>query len=256
MTMWQRNEARPTKYRDILFRSALEARVAEELDGLGVTWRYELPAHEGCPSVPAVPYLPDFTIVDAPADLELPLWVEVKPADLLYAVRDHAGCPELFDGTRVAELNWRQLFDAQLDEVWKPKRLAELAGRPVLVVYQINRTRSLSVLMRPDRIELSRAHPTVNRRGVLRTREREEEQRRWREQYEREKAEREKQDRLWRQQVIAYAQANGRPARFGGRCAICKQEEAAASLVIFRAADDQWAAVCRSHLAVDNPTHR
>ncbi len=42
--MWTRNDTRPTRYRGILFRSGLEAKVAAELDDLGVSeWQYERP---------------------------------------------------------------------------------------------------------------------------------------------------------------------------------------------------------------------
>lgn len=249
--MWHRNENRPTDYAGIRFRSALEARAAKDLDALGVTWQYEQAVTDPSTSHPIGWYLPDFTITHADPDLEMPRWLEVKPADLLYRVRDHLGCPEHFDGTHNTTADARSLHDAQLTEIWKPKRLAEITGQPVLVAYQLNATRSLSLLMLPNRIQFSKAHPTVNRKGVLARRQREEDQRRWQAEYERHQAEREQEERQWRQHVIAYAAAHGQAARFGDRCVICRQNEAAEAITIFRNADNRWTAVCISHLSTE-----
>ena len=62
-------EAKPTTYKDVTFRSALEACWAETLDKLGVVWEYE-------PEMIALPsganYLPDFRLP------EIAAWLEVK----------------------------------------------------------------------------------------------------------------------------------------------------------------------------------
>lgn len=256
--MWHRDDSKPTKYRGILFRSALEAKVAEQFDKLGVGWKYEVPAHEALSWMqgayedepPQINwYLPDFTIIDGPEYLELPLWVEVKPPELLYAVREYVGCEELFEGIHKAAATAKQMHDAQLTEAWKPKRLAEITERNVLVVSAINRNRTLSVLMLPDRVELSRSHPVVCHRQLLRDRAREEREAQWRAEWERQQAEREEQTRAWREQVIDYARIHGKPARFDGWCQICSQGQAASSLVVYQASDGRWAAVCRAHLS-------
>lgn len=61
-----RYPARPTKYRDILFRSALEARWASFLDHIGWEWVYEPDGPYG--------YIPDFLILG-----EQQFYLEVKP---------------------------------------------------------------------------------------------------------------------------------------------------------------------------------
>jgi len=240
--MWHRDEARPTTFRGTRFRSALEAKVAEEFDRLGIEWEYERPVGE------SIPYLPDFTIVAAPPELELPQWVEVKPAELLYAVRDHVGCPELFEGKYASNITAQAIRDAQLTEAWKPKRLAEVDGRGVLVVSAINRTRTLSIAMYRDGIELWRSHPTVNARGVEKARQRDEDMKRWRAEAEHRRVAREAEQEAWRGQVVAFAREHGKAARFDGWCQVCQTGQPAARLIVFMASDNRWAAVCRDHL--------
>lgn len=195
-------------------------------------------------------YVPDFTIRDAPKQLELPPWVEVKPRELLYALRDHVGCPELFEGVHTADIDAQRMHDEQCSEIWKPKLLAEMTGRNVLVVTAVNRTRILSILMLPDHIELSKSHPGVNHREVTRKREQALREAQWRAEYEQRQAELEEQQQRWRQQMIEYARAHGRRANFDAWCLVCRQPQPAADLVIFRDADGRWVAVCRGHLAV------
>lgn len=239
--MWHRYDTKPTKYGDILFRSALEAKVAEQLDHLGVTWQYETP-------VAGIQwYLPDFTVLDAPEHLEMPRWVEVKPAELLYAVRDHLGLVERFEGIHKSDIDAAQMHEAQLSEVWKPKRLAEVTSEDVLVVSAINRNRLLSILMLPDRVELSRSHPAVCHRQVLIDREREQEDARRQAEYERRQAERAEEDRRQRQNLIDYVRANGRPARWAGWCVLCSQNQPAGVLLIFQYDNGRWGALCRTH---------
>lgn len=255
--MWHRDEAKPTQYHGILFRSASEARVAEQLDTLGVQWKYEVPAHEALtwmqaphanPPEPIDWYLPDFTILDAPEYLELPLWVEVKPAELLYALRDHVGCSERFEGIHRADISARTMHDAQLTEIWKPALLAERTQRDVLVVSAINRNRTLSLLMRGEWIELTRSHPAVNHRQLLAEQEREERWQRQQQEWERQRVERQAETNKQATQIIEYAKLHGRAARFNGWCQLCHVNQAASALVIFRSADDRWVAICRIHL--------
>lgn len=255
--MWVRDEAKPTPYGGVEFRSALEARVAEQFDVLGVDWRYEVKPHEAVswfsgsyePDPPPVTgYLPDFTVMDAPEDLQLPLWVEVKPAELLYAVRDHLGCPERFDSDFVSDINATQIHEANLTEIWKPKRLAEFYERDVLVVYQINRNRTLSILMQPDRVVLSRRHPAVNYRQVVADREKAEREARWRAQREAEDATRKREHAQLVAEWVHHVRQNGRPARYDGRCLLCGTAQPATAILIAQSSDGAWRALCRSHI--------
>lgn len=250
--IWRRDETRPTRYHGTLFRSALEAKVAEELDGFGIQWEYEQPVE-----VDGLPYLPDFTLdprsdladeFDLAGEWGIAPWLEVKPAGLLYALRDHAGLPERFDGNHTLHLTAQDLRAAGMDEIWKPKRLAEATGFTALVVSAINRHRTLSVLMTPDGIELSRSHPLVCHRQLVADRQRAEREAQWRAEMERQRAAYEAEQRRQRQAIIAYAKSRGRPARYDGWCCICSDDHFADELVIFRAANGRWLAVCRTHL--------
>lgn len=64
--------AKPTRYRNTLFRSRLEVRWAILLDQLGIKWLYE----PRCFSVCHGGYLPDFYLP------KLKMWAEVKPGPL------------------------------------------------------------------------------------------------------------------------------------------------------------------------------
>lgn len=254
--MWTRNEAKPTIYKGIQFRSALEARVAEQFDKLGVDWKYEVPAHqavswlqgayEGDP--PRVPYLPDFLIIDAPEYLQLPTWVEVKPAELLYALRDHLGCPERFEGAKRFEINGQDIYSANIDEIWKPKRAAEIYQHDVLVVSEINRNRTLSVLLTPTHVELSKSHPTVNHRELVRVQEQERRAAERRAEWQQREAERITEQREAWAKAINYARVHGRPARYDGFCRKCNASRTAADLIIFRSADGNWIPICKAHV--------
>jgi len=240
--MWHRNEARPVMYNGITFRSALEAKVAEELDGLDVLWEYErrTPFTER--------YLPDFTITEAHPDLELPRWVEVKPAELLYAVRDYLDVPERFDADQWRWVIARGLHEAQLTEIPKPKRLAEVSGEPVLVVSAINRNRTLSLWLNQDGIRFSKRHPAVNHKQVLLDRAREAEHEAWRLRYEEQARQRAEQATARRANNLAWAQAvTSRPARFEGVCIVCFELHPATNLRIANHSG-RWLAFCSKHL--------
>jgi len=242
--MWHRNEARPTRYGDIMFKSALEAKVAEELDDFRVIWEYEKKADE----TPELGYLPDFTIVQAWDDLELPQWIEVKPADLLYAIRDKAGLDEHFTGSFTFGLTAADLLDAGFPEAAKPKALAERSGLGVLITAKLNRSRTISVLAAPDHIVISREHPAVCWQSVVKERERQLRQAQYAAEAEQREAERAAREADRWNLVVQTARTDGRPARFSGRCWACGQEEVAAELLIFRTDDDRWASCCRTHL--------
>lgn len=64
--------ARPTLYRGIRMRSRTEAKVAQQLDLMGMDWRYEGDAYAGTTGQ----YLPDFTVGEVG---DQPLIIEVKP---------------------------------------------------------------------------------------------------------------------------------------------------------------------------------
>jgi hypothetical protein len=242
LAMWHRNEAQPTIYNGVEFRSALEARVAEQLDGFNVLWVYEEPSGH-----PAVPYLPDFTIVQATTDLDLPRWVEVKPGELLYAIRDKAGLPERFDEPVRLAVTAANLESSGFVEAAKPKALAEAAGEPVLVVSAINRTRTLAVLMAPDHVVLTRSHPAVCWQQILKDAERKRQQAQWAAEAEQRRVEREAAEGRRIQDLLTYVRTKGRNARYDGCCWICRQEQPAADLVIFPA-ERGYGAICRGHL--------
>ena len=255
--MFVRDKARPVKRWGIQFRSVLEVNVAEQLDALDVGWAYER-------AVPGVRYLPDFLITgrrsdwttDEPADpaMDLPAYIEVKPPEALYAVRDAVGLGERFIGSHRYQMGWRDVAE-MADELHKPKRLAEHLGCNVLVAHAINRSRTLAVVMHPDGITVTREHPLVNWRSVLAEREREAWRRRMRaEAAERERErqakaaeyEAERQDR--RVRLLRWFRAQPyRVAMYDGWCHVCGADMAAADLVIAKH-DERWYRCCRSHL--------
>lgn len=242
--MWSRDENRPGIYKGIRFRSTLEVNVAEQLDRLEVVWLYEEPLDQA----KHIRYLPDFTITLADPELDLPQWVEVKPGGLLYAVRDKARLDEKFEGVHRLAITADNLGQAGFDELAKPKALAEATGQSVLAVSAINRFRTLSILLAPDHIELSRSHPTVCRQQVLREQEYEAQRRQWEIEAEQRRIDREGQEAARLAAVLAAARANNRPARYDGWCWHCGQEQIAEMLVIFPA-QDRWGACCRIHLS-------
>lgn len=284
--MFDRNEARPTPYTDRLGRhriydSALEAEVAVQLDALGVTWHPQLPPREGAawsagsyekaPEDISAWYLPDFTIAAADAELDLPLWVEVKPAAMLAKFREHLGVQANFTDDDPRPTSASDFWKANFKELYKPRRLAELYGRDVLVVSEINRHRTLSLLMRPDGIVLSKRHPAVNRARVLADEvkaEKEAQLQAEREARRAEKArqraqrdaEREAQRAEWeaaaaqRQaeqerelaDLARHIQQNGRPARFDGWCLVCRTSQPACALLVARGPDETWKSLCKS----------
>ena len=191
------------------FRSHLEVLVAQELDEHGVNWDYE--RFVVLPDGPQVRYLPDFTINNANLALQLPQWVEAKPQQFLYDLRDVLGVTrrhgERFSGEiRHENVTAKNLQDLLVQELWKPKRLAELTGKSVLIVGTVGGTSSLSIEMFPDSIQFSRQHPFVNWLGIQKAKERE----RKRLEFEAEAAERQ---RAWREQQELNRQAMARQLR-------------------------------------------
>lgn len=215
-------------------RSEIEVGIADELDRHGVTWEYEQPVVLPDGSTPY--YLPDFTIIEAPDELQLPRWVEGKPQEFLYALRKAVGIDrqygEKFSGEiAVDNIDHQRLRSMDHPELWKPKRLAELSGESVLVISVAGASSSLSIEMRPDVIVFSRSHPFVNWATVQRNRQREEQRRH----YQQLEAERQRQlqiaeanRRLAAQQqhqrlaaAIRNALSTG-PNRYDGTCCLCE----------------------------------
>jgi hypothetical protein len=238
------------------FRSHLEVLVAQELDHHGVSWDYERPV--SLPSQLPLPYLPDFTIDSASKALELPRWIEVKPQQFLYDLRDLLGVTrrhgDRFSGEVVREeVTAKDLREMLLQELWKPKRLAELTGESVLVIGTVGGTSSLSVEMCVGSIRFSRSHPFVNWLGVQKAKERERKRLQW----EAEAAERQ---RLWREQQEKECQADIRrlqetlrfrhlgPTRWARACFGCKIFVPAGSgslrKVLFTDGSHQWRVLC------------
>jgi hypothetical protein len=240
------------------FRSHLEVLVAQELDEHGVNWDYERPVV--LPKRPPLPYLPDFTINTASAALELPRWVEAKPQQFLYDLRDILGITrrhgDRFSGEVVREeITAKDLRDMLVQELWKPKRLAELTGESVLVVGTVGGTSCLSVEMCVNSIRFSPQHPFVNWLGVQKAKERERKRLQW----EAEAAERQ---RLWHEQQEQQRRAAARqlqetlrfkhlgPTKWNRACFGCGAfvQAGAGSLrkVLFTDGNHEWRVLCSS----------
>jgi hypothetical protein len=238
------------------FRSHLEVLVAQELDHHGVSWDYERPV--SLPSQLPLPYLPDFTIDSASEALELPRWIEVKPQQFLYDLRDLLGVTrrhgDRFSGEVIrGEVTAKDLREMLLQELWKPKRLAELTGESVLVIGTVGGTSSLSVEMCVDSIRFSRSHPFVNWLGVQKAKERERKRLQW----EAEAAERQ---RLWQERQQLQCQVAARqlqetlrfrhlgPTRWARACFGCSAFVQAGSgslrKVLFTDGSHQWRVLC------------
>jgi hypothetical protein len=226
----------------IKFRSALEEKVAQELDRLEVEWAYE--RQVVLPDGSSPYYLPDFTILDVPSDginLQLPRWVEVKPMQFLYDVRDLSGVTRRCGDKFTYDVRVQGVDSAVLrgwsSELWKQKMLAEVTGEPVLVVGCVGAMSSLSILCTDRELVMSRQHPFVNQVGVERERQRAErdaerqvEQRKWhlhREQLQRQaeqrRLEQEQADATYRRQLMAYIrrQPTSRRNSYDQACGNC-----------------------------------
>jgi hypothetical protein len=245
-----RNEAKPVTKWDISFKSTSEVNVAIALNDLGIGWVYEKPLEED------IRYRPDFTIHTASKDFQCPKWIEVKPRELIYAARDYFNVPERFDDDiRVpATLEDFQSINPDM-ELCKPKYLAELSKQSVLVVYQINKHRSLSIEMRPDCAIFSRSHPLVNWKRVVIEREKEIRRQEWQRQYrqqEIERVNRQREEAAADQERAAqvarrFSELDHRPARFSGSCCVCRYRRGAEFMRIARF-NDRWVACCSEHL--------
>jgi len=242
--------------RGIPFRSRLEREVAAEMDAHLVEWGYEEPQQhdDGSP----IYYLPDFVIHEAAAELELPTYVEAKPQQFIYDLRDTLGVTrqygDRFSGSiTVRDVTGQSLRERQIEELWKPKTLAEIKGAGVLVVGGVGGSSRLSVEMRRDCIIFRRDHPFVNWPAVEKAREREAHRLR----YEQERRQYEQQREAERQAAEVTHQRNlsiirGLPKyganKFDSRCAGCAATVATGFGHLHRHADQHgritWYPLC------------
>ena len=237
-------------YGEYVMRSKLEVNMALTLTEFGVAWDYERPTGQ------ELPYRPDFTILGTPNHLGLgqgaARWIEVKPQEMLYALRDHCKVEELFPigEQRHVTITAFDLSEAGVEELWKPKRLAELTDEQVLICAAANRSHTLSVLATPTELIFDRDHPFVCAKGHAKRVERDLQRKAWREQYERERAEREAidvaraADRLKALSHIATTWRESK-ARYAGRCESCRDEFLPEHLTLMRGPmAQQWAPLC------------
>jgi len=220
--------------------SELERSVARELDEAGVSFVYEQQVVLSDGTSPK--YLPDFTIIEAPQALRLPEYVEVKPQSFLYELRDLLGVTRMHgerfreavsvNGGKTTSQHLEKYADpkSSIWELFKPKRLAEVTNRSVLVVGSVQGTNSLSVLMRSDSIVFSREHPFVNSTGERRKAERIAANERWRAQ-EADRQQQRQRDALAHAaaaqkktaEIAAWAAQPRKAAKFDGVCSACSQ---------------------------------
>lgn len=248
--MWMRDNSKPCVRWGIPFRSGLEATAAGMLDDLEVDWAYERQTEY------SQYYLPDFTINEAEPYLQLPKWVEIKPAQALYAARDHFHIEERFDGEHFRAMTAKQMHEV-CPELAKPKRLAELSGTPVLVASALGCLSTLSVMMRADGVILSRRHPAVNHKGFLKriqqwqwAIESEARHRKWEADRAAQLAEQERLDRQRAEELIKHFRSipNPRAAKYDGSCWACGTQRQAHDLILERI-NDNWVVICRAHVA-------
>lgn len=223
------------------FRSKLEQDIADELDAIGIVWEYEQPVI--LPDGTSPRYLPDFQIVCAHPEsgvdcgLDLPAWIEGKPQEFIYDLRDSLGITrrygDRFQGTVVAEVTADDIRGRHIEELWKPKKLAEATGQVVLVVGGVGGINRLTCEMRPEGVAFQRDNWIANHRGYEQRRERAEREARyeadrrvWQEQHaEREarqaEAEAERQQERARQMKVILSHKPAGFNRFAGSCVGC-----------------------------------
>lgn len=242
------------------FRSQLEIKVASELDHQGVKWEFESPAVLPDGRIPR--YLPDFTIRQAREELDLPLWLECKPQEFLYSLRDLLGITRQYGERFAGDIACRNVSSEHLKslyvaELWKPKMLAELTGESVLIVGTVGGTSSLSVQMTKDEIKFSRSHPFVNWIGIKKAKERKERELRW-------KAEAEQRQRQWqldklereaefleRKKIIYQRALKAKhlgPTKFDKHCCACEQPVYAGTgslrKILYANNASKWQVIC------------
>jgi len=239
-----RNEAQPSTWNGTTFRSVTERNVAQELTKLGVRYSYEPEVFR------ELRYLPDFRIESTPdPEMGQARWIEVKPAQAIYAVRDHFGLPERFSEPSARRMAAEDLAEVA-PELMKPKALAEHTGDAVLVASAVNRNSTVALVMYEQFIEVTRSYPLVNWQQVVRDRERAERHRRWRLEQERRDAERAAENqRIAQHNLGQILRADRIQAKYPGVCCVCQQRRPAESLVVARIGE-RWIPCCNSHTLV------
>lgn len=252
---WTRDVTRPVIDDGHRYDSTLEYNVKLGLDRMGLVMGRDFMHHAQVDGV--YYYEPDFTIYRAPDEFEFPQYIEVKPAEALYALRDRWNLPERFDGV---EEFWMTQDDVRkvVPELAKPKRLAEETGCEVLVTSKLWGTQTLSATIGPELVTLERRHPGVNWRGHEKRVKRQIDQIYWA-----------KQHAEWKENAAAreaealaatverlrdvrdfFAAQTLVGALFGGKCWQCNRWRDPEHL--YRAADKtsdgRWALICRSHV--------
>lgn len=235
------------------YRSALEARVGDELRSLGLIVEFEKRTDF------AVYYLPDFTITgafendtcaahyaetmdayEARGGLGRTFkWVEAKPQDFLYTVRDDLGVKRKVGEYFKGAVNWpctsddflrkHRKVEQAFRELWKPKKLAEKSGENVLVVGRVGGTQSLTILMTPTAAIFERNHPIANWPYWMADAERQRQQERYEQQSEAARIERERQQAAQQREqerLIATMRAEIKRVRlmvnlYTNRCVFC-----------------------------------
>lgn len=155
-------------------RSGLEVKVKAELDAHSVKYQYEPKNIKLLNGRLCKGYWPDFGILSASPELELPPYLEVKPQEFLYDLRNLLGITrrhgEKFSGDLFIDCGFEALQELK-SELWKPLRLAEMTGEDVLCLGTVGGTSSLSITMTPKGLIFRRDHPFVNWTGVLKRKE-------------------------------------------------------------------------------------
>jgi hypothetical protein len=250
-----------SNYKGITMRSHLETRIAIALDEHEVMWMYEQPVT--LPDGTSPYYLPDFTVIDAAEELELPRWIEVKPMEMIYDLANATGVyrkyGEWFDDE--VAVAWESSTVKSLgSELWKPKRLAEYGIGDVLVTGAANATKRLSVIMRRNEIAFTRSQPFVNWAGFEKQRERQDRQARWAaESAERQReweARRAEREREWQkaqaereQYLVRFARVvvgmSPKKPRFESRCHVCDDMGECGSIFQLKFTNGiRWVRVC------------
>jgi len=252
--MFVRDQTQPVTWNGTEYRSVLEVNVAQELNRLGVKNRYEkIP-------IPELSYLPDFKIDRLPDPGMGPAaWIEVKPPEAIYAVRDHFNLPERFDQPEAFEMTKDDLAQVS-PELMKPKGLAEMTGEPVVVASAINRDATVALVMYADFVEVTRQHPLVNWKRELKNREQAAQRAAWEAREAQRQAENQRQRAEWEQRlsnnaaewIEMFRMSSRIPAKYDGDCVVCQKRIAAQHLVIakFKASDGKfhWRACCGRHI--------
>lgn len=187
------------------FRSRLEQDIADELDAMGLDWQYEQPVV--LPDGTSPRYLPDFLIVGIAEDVRfdpdrpVPRWIEGKPQQFIYDLRDSLGVTrqygDRFAGRIDVPISSDEIKGRHIEELWKPKRLAELTGQTVLVIGGVGGINRLTVEMHAHGVIFDRSNWIANYKGHQQRLERaearwrrEQEAAEWRAYHERQQAER------------------------------------------------------------------